>query len=50
MAIISMFFGIIVSMNYLDKGKHNLPHIYVKYQDEAGRYFNCRPSIRRKEH
>ena len=34
MAIISMFYGIIISMYYLDNRKHNLPHIYVKYQDE----------------
>jgi len=34
MAIISMFYGIIVSIYYLDNRKHNLPHIHVKYQDE----------------
>jgi len=34
MAIISMFYGIIVSMYYLDNRKHNLPHIHVKYQVE----------------
>jgi len=34
MAIISMFYGIIVSMYYLDNRKHNLPHIHVKYQDK----------------
>jgi hypothetical protein len=34
MAIISMFYGIIVSMYYLDNKQHNLPHIHVKYQDE----------------
>ena len=34
MAIISMFYGIIISMYYLDKKQHNLPHIHVKYQDE----------------
>jgi hypothetical protein len=32
--IISMFYGIIVSMYYLDNKQHNLPHIHVKYQDE----------------
>ena len=34
MAIISMFYGIIISMYYLDNWQHNLPHIHVKYQDE----------------
>ena len=34
MAIISMFYGIIISMYYLDNKLHNLPHIHVKYQDE----------------
>jgi hypothetical protein len=33
MAIISMFYGLIVSMYYLDNRKHKLPHIHVKYQD-----------------
>ncbi|MBW8332288.1 MAG: DUF4160 domain-containing protein [Prolixibacteraceae bacterium] len=34
MAIISMFYGIIISMYYLDNKQHNLPHIHIKYQDE----------------
>jgi hypothetical protein len=34
MGIISMFYGIIASMYYLDTRKHNLPHIHVKYQNE----------------
>jgi hypothetical protein len=34
MAIISMFYGIIISMYYLDTRKHNVPHIHVKYQDQ----------------
>ncbi|MCH7731093.1 MAG: DUF4160 domain-containing protein [Candidatus Marinimicrobia bacterium] len=34
MAIISMFYGIIVSMYYLDEKKHHTPHIHVKYQDQ----------------
>jgi hypothetical protein len=34
MAIISMFYGIIVSMYYLDNTRHNLPHIHVKYQEQ----------------
>lgn len=32
MAIISMFYGIVVSMYYLDNKKHHLPHIHIKYQ------------------
>jgi len=34
MAIISMFYGIIVSMYYLDTKKHKAPHIHVKYQEQ----------------
>ena len=34
MAIISMFYGIIISMYYLDKKKHHIPHIHVKYQEQ----------------
>lgn len=34
MAILSMFYGIIISMYYLDNKQHSLPHIHVKYQDE----------------
>lgn len=29
-----MFYGIIISMYYLDNKQHKLPHIHVKYQDE----------------
>ena len=32
MAIISMFYGLIVSMYYLDNKRHHLPHVHVKYQ------------------
>ena len=32
MAIISMFYGIIISMYYLDNKRHHTPHIHVKYQ------------------
>ena len=27
-----MFYGLIVSMYYLDNRKHHLPHIHVRYQ------------------
>jgi hypothetical protein len=33
MPVISMFYGIIVMMYYLDNKKHKLPHIHVKYND-----------------
>ncbi len=34
MAVISMFYGIIVSMYYIDNKQHNLPHVHVKYQEQ----------------
>ena len=34
MAVIAMFYGIIVSMYYFDKRQHHLPHVHVKYQDQ----------------
>jgi hypothetical protein len=33
MPIISMFYGIIIRMFYLDNKEHKLPHIHVEYQD-----------------
>ena len=33
MPVISMFYGIIVRMFYLDNKQHNLPHIHIEYQD-----------------
>lgn len=30
----NLFYGIIISMYYLDNKQHNLPHIHVKYQDD----------------
>ena len=33
MAVISMFYGIIISMYFFDNRQHKLPHIHVKYQD-----------------
>jgi hypothetical protein len=36
MAILSMFYGLIISMFYGDNKQHKRPHIHVKYQgDEA---------------
>jgi hypothetical protein len=34
MAVISMFYGIIVSMYFFDTRKHHLPHIHVRYQEQ----------------
>ena len=31
MPVISMFYGLIIGMYYLDTKQHNLPHIHVKY-------------------
>ena len=33
MPVISMFYGLIVAMYYLDTKQHKLPHIHVKYGD-----------------
>ena len=34
MAVISMFYGIIISMYFFDNRRHHIPHIHVKYQDQ----------------
>lgn len=34
MAVIAMFYGIIVSMYYFDTRQHHRPHIHVKYQEQ----------------
>ncbi len=33
MPTISMFYGILVSMYFMDTAEHHLPHIHVFYQD-----------------
>jgi len=33
MPTISMFYGILVSMYFMDTGEHHTPHIHVFYQD-----------------
>jgi hypothetical protein len=38
MPVISMFYGLIVSMYYLDTKQHKLPHIHVKYGELEGVY------------
>lgn len=36
MPVISMFYGIIVSLYFMDNRRHHKPHIHVRYQnDEA---------------
>ncbi|MBF0117997.1 MAG: DUF4160 domain-containing protein [Desulfobacterales bacterium] len=34
MAVITMFYGIIISMYFFDNRRHKSPHIHVKYQDD----------------
>jgi hypothetical protein len=38
MPVISMFYGLIVSMYYLDNKQHKLPHIHVRYGEKEGVY------------
>ncbi len=33
MPVISMFYGLIVTMYFLDTKQHKLPHIHVKYNE-----------------
>lgn len=33
MPTISLFYGIMIKMYYLDNKTHNLPHIHIEYQD-----------------
>jgi len=39
MAIISMFYGIIISMYFMDNRRHKAPHIHVKYQENEAVVF-----------
>ena len=34
MAIISLFYGIIISMYFFDDRRHHAPHIHVRYQEQ----------------
>ncbi len=34
MPVISMFYGIIVSLYFFDTKEHKAPHIHARYQDE----------------
>lgn len=35
MPTISMFYGILVAIFYEDTGRHNKPHIHVRYQGQS---------------
>jgi len=34
MAVISMFYGIIISLYFFDSRQHHTPHVHVRYQDQ----------------
>jgi hypothetical protein len=34
MAVISMFYGIIISLYFMDRGRHRLPHVHARYQEQ----------------
>ena len=34
MPVISMFYGIIVSLYFLDNKRHKKPHLHARYQDQ----------------
>lgn len=34
MAVISMFYGIIISIYFFDNKRHKMPHIHVNYQED----------------
>ena len=34
MPVIAMFYGLIVSMYFIDNRQHKSPHIHVKYQED----------------
>jgi len=34
MPVISMFYGVIVSLYFMDNRRHSRPHIHVRYQDD----------------
>ncbi len=38
MPVVSLFYGIIVSMYYLDTKQHKLPHIHVSYGEHEAVY------------
>ncbi len=34
MPVISMFYGVIVSLYYVDNKQHHRPHVHAKYQED----------------
>lgn len=38
MPLISMFYGIVVRMYFMDVERHHLPHIHVEYQGSKASY------------
>ncbi len=34
MPVISMFYGVLIMMYFMDNKKHNKPHIHIKYQEQ----------------
>ena len=38
MPIISQFYGILISLYFNDKDKHNLPHLHVRYNENKASY------------
>ena len=38
MPVISMFYGVIVSMYFLDNRQHKSPHLHIRYQDDEAVY------------
>jgi hypothetical protein len=34
MAVVSMFYGIIISLYFFDNQQHNTPHLHAKYQNQ----------------
>lgn len=38
MLVVSMFYGLIISMYYLDNKKHSLPHTHVRFGDDEAVY------------
>lgn len=38
MPVICMFYGIIVSMYFIDNKQHKRPHVHVRYQDDEAVY------------
>ncbi|GAB3495393.1 hypothetical protein GCM10027341_12680 [Spirosoma knui] len=40
MPVISVFYGLIISLYYFDNKQHNLPHVHVRYSEMEGVFAN----------